>query len=125
MCSKATLNTTVKQLKSIIDPQTAKGQSSNFANANFPVDQEGRTLHLGCKVGNVIHLGVQQRQHLLLSEEQTSSSSAAFVHAKDVGGSCMKSNHHSSCTAHTDQWYLLVYLLQQQCIEPSISKILV
>jgi hypothetical protein len=50
-CSNATLNTTVKQLKSIIDPQTAKGQSSDFANANFPVDQEGRTLHLGCKVG--------------------------------------------------------------------------
>jgi len=47
-CSLATLDTTVRQLKSIIDPQPKAG---DFANANFPVDLEGRTLHLGCKVG--------------------------------------------------------------------------
>lgn len=46
-CSVNTLNTTVKQLKSIIDPKVSK---SDFSDANFPVDPDGRTLHLGCKV---------------------------------------------------------------------------
>ncbi|WIA16113.1 hypothetical protein OEZ85_012832 [Tetradesmus obliquus] len=69
---KATLNTTVKQLKSIIDPQTAKGQSSDFANANFPVDQEGRTLHLGCKRGEVANriLSVGSMDRALMIADQ-------------------------------------------------------
>jgi hypothetical protein len=46
MCSQATLDTTVRQLKTIIDPQKP---ATDYKNANFPVDQEGRTLHLGCK----------------------------------------------------------------------------
>eukprot|EP00879_Flechtneria_rotunda_P020628 GHRR01021707.1.p1 GENE.GHRR01021707.1~~GHRR01021707.1.p1 ORF type:complete len:312 (+),score=96.98 GHRR01021707.1:257-1192(+) len=49
---RATLDTTVKQLKSIIDPQ-AYNKVSDFTDANFPVDLEGRTLHLGCKRGEV------------------------------------------------------------------------
>jgi hypothetical protein len=36
----------VRQLKTIIDPQKP---ATDYSNANFPVDQEGRTLHLGCK----------------------------------------------------------------------------
>lgn len=49
-CSRATLDTTVRQLKTIIDPQKP---ATDYSNANFPVDQEGRTLHLGCKASNL------------------------------------------------------------------------
>lgn len=37
----------MRQLKTIINPQQPP---SNYSDANFPVDAEGRTLHLGCKV---------------------------------------------------------------------------
>ncbi|KAF8055740.1 purine nucleoside phosphorylase [Scenedesmus sp. PABB004] len=65
----ATLNTTVKQLKKIIDPQP---QSSDFADANFPCDAEGRTLHLGCKRGEVANriLSVGSMDRALLVADQ-------------------------------------------------------
>lgn len=43
----------MKQLQSIIDPQTRAAPTTDFSDANFPVDAEGRTLHLGCKRGEV------------------------------------------------------------------------
>lgn len=45
------MDTTVRQLKTIIDPQKP---ATDYANANFPVDQEGRTLHLGCKASAML-----------------------------------------------------------------------
>jgi hypothetical protein len=77
-CSLATLDTTVRQLKSIIDPQPKVG---DFANANFPVDLEGRTLHLGCKVGQPGRYAVLQEatwySHAMTNMHHASSCSAA------------------------------------------------
>jgi hypothetical protein len=43
---------TIDGLKSMIDHGMAHSMwDANFADANFPTDGEGRTLHLGTRVG--------------------------------------------------------------------------
>lgn len=69
-CSQATLDTTVRQLKTIIDPQKP---STDYSNANFPVDQAGRTLHLGCKASTSNQL---QHSAVQLADDTTVSMSS-------------------------------------------------
>lgn len=81
--SRATLDTTVRQLKNIIDPQKP---STDYSNANFPVDQEGRTLHLGCKVRQKAGALLLVPQCLLAANKAHTQLLLAFLPL----GSCMR-----------------------------------
>lgn len=86
MCRvRATLDTTVRQLKTIIDPQKP---ATDYSNANFPVDQEGRTLHLGCKRGElanrILSVGSMDRA-LLIADNLEGPEGEKFQHLSGRG----------------------------------------
>lgn len=82
---QATLDTTVRQLKTIIDPQRP---STNYRNANFPVDEAGRTLHLGCKPGElanrILSVGSMDRA-LLIADNLDGPEGQKFQHLSGRG----------------------------------------
>lgn len=84
-CIRATLDTTVRQLKTIINPQQPP---SNYSDANFPVDAEGRTLHLGCKHGElanrILSVGSMDRA-LLIADQLQGPEGQKFQHLSGRG----------------------------------------
>lgn len=46
---RATIESTVSTLRSIVQESAFSSTDNDFYDANFPTDAEGRTLHLGTK----------------------------------------------------------------------------